>query len=532
MALSFSANAENYFFSPNGAGEMDGTSWENAAQADDLPGVISDMAVASDCIYLMAGTYLNKTDVVWTIPQGITIRGGYPAGSKGTNTDITYPSAEETIFTADVDGDGNGDNGTAAFFTIKNVNDNPDMSNFAKTTLAGITIRDAYSTNTSTYKGAAMYVYDANIELDHVKFLNNQNTVAGAVVAFVGSQVYAHDCIWADNQTKSVGVAFIVRQKGGGTTAGVQGSNVIVERCEITNNTVYTPDDSSVAKYGGAIAVADNGGTLYMVNTTVSGSHISWAGAMARLGGNTTFYGIGNTWFDCTCSYTTRHSGDILSCGTGSKIYVAGNIGVTPTDGREGMLATIYHQGGSGAEFEAFYNVFGSMNNSLGNTLDESNDISGDNIESVVFGTNKLADNGGFSKTIAPKADYCKIKSSDIQQLADYWNLPKEIDLTVDQRGYKRGATTYIGAYDVNATATSTGIKDVKPAAVELIVRAFGDGKYQIDGAKGEARVYNIAGKCISSASLDNAGIINLSAAPKGVYILNVGGKSAKLVRF
>ena len=531
VALSMNAHAESYFFSPDGSGEQDGTSWENAAPAEYLPSTIAN-AEPGDCFYLMGGSYINKVDVVWNIPQGITIRGGYPTTSTGTNIDITYPTNSESVFSADIDGDGEGDNGTTAFFSIDNVNSDPDMSNFQKTIIAGVTIRDAHSKNTSTYKGSALYANNANVEFDHVKFIKNTTDVGGGVCAFVGSYIYAHDCVWSDNLGIAAGAAVVSRQKGGGTTAGVQGGVTIFDRCLVLNNTVKEPNNSSVAKYGGALAFADNCGTVYMANTTVTGSHISWAGAMARIGGNVVFYGINNTWYNCTCSYASRHSGDILSCGTGSKVYVAANIGVTPTDGRSGGMATHLVQGGSGAVFNAYgYNIFGSISDALNTSYPSTNSISGDNVESVVFGSNTLADNGGFTQTIAPKADYCIVPLSEITALASTWSLPAEIDLTVDQRGMKRQATTYVGSYDVNAK-TATAISTVQGESASLAISNLGDGCYRVTGATGQAHVYNLTGKCIFSTLLDDSGLLNLSAAPKGVYILSVGGVSAKVVRF
>jgi hypothetical protein len=536
LALSLSANAETYYFSPNGAGEQDGTSWENAAPAEYLPSTLAN-AEPGDCFYLMGGAYINKVDVVWTIPQGITLRGGYPTTSTGTSTDITYPSGYETIFSADIDGDGAGDNGTTVFISIDNTNADPDMTNFKKSVISGITVRDAHNTTTTKYKGSAVFTNNANVEFDHVKFVNNTTDIDGGICMFVGSRIFAHDCIWADNLGKRAGVAVALRQKGNtSTVGGGAGSELIIDRCEFTDNKVKEPTNSTSstgATYGGALGFGDNCGTIYMANTTISGTDISWAGAAMRIGSNDVFYGINNTWFNCNCTWTTRHSGDILSCGTGSKIYLAGNIGVTTTDGRSGMMATHLIQSGTGSVVQAYYNVFGSLNCQVSDpVLDESNSISGDNIESVVFGTNTLGNNGGFSQTIAPKSDYCKVPLSDIQSLAESWNIPSEIDLTLDQRGYKRQSTTYVGSYDVNAT-TATAIETVNASAdASLTVSALGEGLYRVAGAQGEARVYNLTGKVVSSATVGDAGIVDLSAAPQGIYILTVGGKSAKLVRF
>lgn len=41
------------------------------------------------------------------------------------------------------------------------------------------------------------------------------------------------------------------------------------------------------------------------------------------------------------------------------------------------------------------------------------------------------------------------------------------MDLTVDQRGYKRAATTMSGSVDVNAQAPATGVENVAANAIQ-----------------------------------------------------------------
>lgn len=517
------ANAETYFFSQDGAGDMDGTSWENAAPSEYLPSTVEN-AEPGDCFYLMGGVYINIQDIVWNIPQGIKIIGGFPANSTGTNTDITYPTEMQSIFTADIDGDGAGDNGSNAFITINNTNAGPDKSNFQKLTLAGITIQNA-TQGPGQYKGSAMYVNNANIELDHVKVINNSTATKGGVCVFIGSSVYAHDCLWADNQSVSTGVAFLARQKGSGTDAGVPGSDIIMERCEFANNTVYEVEK---ATYGGALAMADNSGVLYMVNCTVTGSHIYWAGGMARIGGGVDFYGIYNSWYDCTSCYDVRHSGDILSAGTNSKVYVAANVAVTPTDGREGMMATNYIQGGANGVFEPYgYNVWGSLNDATATVLPQTNNIDKNNVTATVFGTNTLTDNGGFTRTIKPLDQWCNVPVSDIETLKAKWSLPEEIDLTVDQRGYTRGATTYVGAYDPNGSMS--GVDAVTVGDNNVVISSLGNGKFSTSCA-GTANVFDMTGRAVKSLNVEAGGVIDLSGNAKGLYIISINGNVKKVI--
>lgn len=498
------AKADNYFFSVNGAGDMDGSSWENAAPSEYLGGLMADLK-PGDAVYLQAGTYLpDRTTGRWDFPQGVTIKGGYGPDMTGTNTEITYPTATETILTADIDGDGKGDNADRAFIVIANEltdgwKGDKTWADYEKTTVAGITVRDALYTGTSTYKGAAVFAVHANVEFDNVKFIDNETTVGGGVVCCQGCHTVFRSCIWRDNKGTNAGVALLHRQHNGGTSADETRKGItMLDRCEFTNNTVADPTATDVARYGGALALADWGGTMWIVNSSVTGTDISWAGAMGRFGTGTTLYSLSNTFYDCNCGYEARHSGDIFSMGDQSHFYSINTIAVNKTDGREGMMATVFIQTDKCTFDTKGYNIWGSTFNNTTTPYAATDNINKDNTMEVVFGTNTATEAGGFN-VIAPLETFRGVPRADLEAAAAAWEMPREIDITLDQTGKIRPDNTIPGCYDANST---TGIADITTAGEKT--------------AADSDAVYNLQGIRVGSHA-------DMGALPAGLYIC--GGK-------
>lgn len=546
MMTVVNANAADWFFSPNGAGEGSGDSWENAASAEDLAGALADPETIApgDNVYLLAGTYKHQA-ILWTITPGVNIYGGYPATMKGTDTAITYPVAENSIFTADYDGDGNGDNGESCFITITFDGKKEDAP---KNVLAGLTIRDAKCTSTGSYKGAALVVFSGNVELSHCKIINNVNGYvdadgttlkgAGAVTSVCGAYLYAHDCVWADNKATRAGSAIIIRGAAGksGTAANeLAGTNpeksvVYLDRCELSNNVLLDPANAK-ATYGGTIAVGDYCGNLYMNNCTATGTEISWAGAFCRLGGGDSMWMTNSTLYGFKCNYSSRYSGTILSCGTGSKLYAANNVAVIKEDGKDGMFATMFHQGGDGGVLETGgWNIWGSLNDASGATFATTDNIANTNTHNVVLGNDNptlAAQGGNGTKVVTVKEDYRGMTVTELKALATKWSLPEQINVALDQRGLARPETTIAGAYDPKATS-ATGLENNFAVKAETLkVTALGNGNFAVN-TQGVVQVYDLSGKLVQTST---NGVVNLSNAAKGVYVVRVNSQAQKIVK-
>ena len=558
MLTATNANAADWFFSPSGAGEMDGSSWENAASAEALAGALADAETIApgDNVYLMAGTYTNQ-NILWTITPGVNIYGGYPSTMTGTDVNITYPTAENSVFSADIDGDGKGDNGTTVLVTLGSQYAEDGTTEMKKedaplTYIAGVTFRDANNATDKTYLGSAMEVNHTNLELAYVQFINNTIGYldadgtslkgAGAALLIRGSYVYAHDCVWADNVGTRSGSAILVRGafgKSGTSDGAVKGTNpapsiVYLDRCEFTNNTVVNPN-AAKAQYGGTLAISDYSGELYMNNCTATGTRLFQSGAFCRVGGGDKFYMSNSTIFDFDCLATTWTSGDALSCGTASKVYLANTVIVQKTDGaEEGTKFTCVYAQNNGEFISGGYNVWGSFTSEVTPTLLDSDNHANTNTMSVVLGSDSptyAAQGGNGTKVVAVKEDYRGMTVAALQDFNTKYGSTKYLDVTLDQRGLVRPETTISGAYDPKATAASSAIENTFAAKAEALkVATLGNGNYAVN-ATGVARVYDLSGKLVLTQVVNGNDVINLSGVAKGVYVIRVNSQAQKIIK-
>lgn len=485
MALTLSLNAEQFFFSPNGAGEGDGSSWENAAAGEYLGTTIANAEPGSE-FYLMEGSYLpDNTTNMWYIPQDITIRGGYPATATGTDTNINYATAGTSVFSADLDGDGKGDNTSYAFvyMGIKDKQGDKDDQFYKDTKLTsiwGITFRDGARTD-GKYWGNMVFLKHVKADFHFCQFINNvEKEENNAALVAWGCQLRMFDCIFRDNQSPNSGASFLTRARNSDSQNKEAANNgvALFERCEFTDN--ICP-----GTYGGGAAIADNAGTTYFVNCTMSGSYCTRAGGAFRNSTNDVAFFINNTFVNNWSTKETSAAGDGLSSGTGSTCYFANNVFVNPADKDKfdaANHAVVFLQEASTKALSAGYNVFGTLFDNGKNTFAATDRQSVlDNIytQEKVFGTNTVADNGGFSKTIAPTLDITGMTLADLQTAIAAWPIEdavKEVmDITLDQRGYKRAATTMSGALDNNATKPASGFSNiVVPTADNTIYTILG----------------------------------------------------------
>ena len=154
-ALTMSMNAQDetirYFFAPTGQGEEDGSSWENAAAAEYLGATLAGAEPGME-FYLMEGNYAPDINTnKWVIPQGVVLKGGYPSTMKGTKTSYNYALGGQSVFSADLDGDGKGDNTDYAFVYIgegpATEKSEAYYKDWQKTEIWGITFRDGMRLN-------------------------------------------------------------------------------------------------------------------------------------------------------------------------------------------------------------------------------------------------------------------------------------------------------------------------------------------------------------------------------------------------
>ena len=475
--------AVRYFFAPTGLGDEDGTSWENAAGAEQLGSTLADAEPGTE-FYLMEGAYAPDVNTnKWVIPQGVVLKGGYPTTMTGTSTSYNYMLGGQSIFSADLDGDGKGDNTSYAFVYIGDgtAEEKSDAyySTWQKTEIWGITFRDGLRLN-SKYWGNMVFVQSAQVDFHFCRFLNNDSQTnddangSNGALEIWGSAVRCFDCIFRDNiSAKGSGAAFQVRARQSNSSAHEPEENAIAyfERCEFRNNIAYstltsTPENQKWGTYGGNCSIADNGGTVYLVNCLIADAKCWYRGVGIRVGGNNTAYFINNTFFNNPCrSRSSRGSnnGSAVSAGNDSKNYFAGNIMVeyAANDDFTSTDAVVFIQNASASVYSAGYNVLGTvMNNSTqaGGFVDTDNiptSVETVNTIEKIFGTNAIANQGGVSDVVAPLDGKAAMDLAAVKTAVAAWPIDaiaQVMDLDKDQRGYTRAANTIAGSYDPNGT--------------------------------------------------------------------------------
>lgn len=491
MLVAPNVNAgEVYFFSPEGATTEEGLSWDDAMPGDLLEATISG-AQAGDIFYLKEGTYIARTSGVFEIPFGVTIKGGFPASLTGENVDITYPTGAETILDADLDGDGLGDNGNKAFIYIAG-NEGGYYSDVEPIVIEGVTIKNArVGSDTEKvvgdYTGAALYADNAQLELSHVKFADNVRVgdiankyCRGSIIIVRGCYVYAHDCVWENNEGQSAGCCFAARQRGGNTSdlADTEYGISILDRCYFAPTNKMEDVTTANNRYGGVVTLADYGGIMVMNNctgySTSDNPTIHSIGAFSRIGTAATFYMTNCTIFDYY-AYDAKNLKGVFSIGKFANAYFANNIVVNYTDtAADDNASVMWFQEGTTKYTSAGYNVWGSTFDPNSKASLQSTDKTGNtNTVATVFGTATVADG-----VIAPLESYRTVPTADIKAAATTWGIDKYVDVTIDQKGNARPATTVPGAYDANA---SSGIEDViAESNAEVIAVEY----YNIQGQK------------------------------------------------
>ncbi len=573
--MAASANAETYYCSPTGAGDGDGSSWDNAFAAEDIQEVLGYIE-PGDVIYLLEGSYYG-TQI--RPVQGITVTGGFPSTAKGTDLSGYNPWTNKTIFNAQ------SKNGSEAFIKIS-VDSGTDA---LLTTFKGITITGAVGVkdDSDSYHGSAFNCTNAWVVMEDVVFNNNTSIKGGVVVPASGSKFHAKHCVWTNNRNIRTDVASsdgsnncfqpILNARG----EDANKTNVILEGCVMVNNTIENDDARAAACYGGGLSFQDGACNLVMVNCFADGGGqtIKQNGGFLRTGNSANwepslYLFAFNTLYNYSTAHATESKGKILSINGNAPYYLQGNIIVDNTAGTSvtpnydaGTVANgnkvdiaIFTQGFSNNWGQYVPLITSAGDNTVGGFLvatiqkDQNGeegsmykttfltDFATDNwsapAQSEIFEGSTTAKDGRYY--ILPKSQYCDVNTEDaVSYFESYKDLDiykkwfawaDDVDISVDLFGNKRATTTYRGAYDPNGSAT-LGVNNIAASnAVKLNVKALGNGTYSLEGAEGEADVYSVSGAHI--LSFDAAeGSFSLADAPAGVYVVRVGGSSAKVVR-
>lgn len=575
MMTAASAHSASYYCSPSGAGEQDGSSWENAFPAADINEVVANLE-PGDIVYLTEGKY---TGTKIRPISGITIIGGFSSDAKGTDISGYNPWKNKTIFDAE------GKNGEEAFVKISG----EEGADAPLTTIKGITITGCVGVKDEgdSYHGSAFNCTRSWVLLEDMVFDGNTSIKGGVVVPASGSKFHARHCVWVNNRNirtdigSSDGNNNCFQPVLNGRGAADNKTNIVLEGCVMVNNTIESEEARKVACYGGGMSFQDGACNLLMVNCLADGGGqtIKQNGGFIRTGNSNTepslYCFAFNTLFNYSTSHATESKGKIISMNGNAPYYLQGNIivdntaGTTVTPNYDAGTVAVGNKADIAVFTQAFSNNWGKYvpliqsagDNAIGGILvatiqkdqkDEPGsmyktsfltDFKSDNwsapAQDQVFAGTTTAKDGRYY--ILPKESYRDVVLEDaINNFDSYKDLEifkkwfgwTEVDLSLDLFGNKRAATTYRGAYDPNASGgTPSGINGTLiPENIGLDVKALGNGVFSISGVEGTADIFDISGHHI--LRLDTGeGEFSLAEAPAGIYIVRASGASVKIIR-
>lgn len=579
LATAPSAFATTYFIKVDGSEDADGSSWEQAISYDYFAENMEQGNFADGDVFCFAGGVYKLSspdfDKYLAINRSVTLLGGFDPASTGTNTDITYPSPYETVISGAIESDVAAVPGNRThLWYMQNATVTPTDTVRVRlnVTVKGFTFKHAFRNydSASDYKGAVM-VFDTDLDMQWCKFIQNGAAYVGpSGLDVIASHADISDCVFSENFSGEKGAAlglFTVKlysEKQYKTTA-------VVQRCQFTDN-YFTTDYYPEAEYdggkppytnklrGSAIFLGSNDEriSLYLVNSLVADNYTEGFGVIMGYPG-TTMYMVSNTIAnkDYTAEQEARTVGSNNSGGKdvgrglgvmsyGGFNYMANNYIVNGVLGESAPSNTAillsrsndkrpgtWNSGGYNLSGTAWYCTNWATPRDRTQTpevqatsfLYFGNNDAETYTYADVFGETTFGDNGGNTQTLVPTTRMSSLTLDELNALKTEWSLPENIDLTVDQRGYKRAATTCVGAYDGDATSGITDLTNVSKVSVSTL----GNGIFQVNGADTDVTVYNLSGNVVKVVPANE--VIDLSSAAKGVYIMTVGGQAFKVIK-
>lgn len=568
--------ATTYFIKPDGSDMNDGLSWEQAISYDFFAENMEGGNFADGDVFCFAGGVYKLSspdfDKYLSVNRSVTFLGGFDPNSTGTNTEITYPSPYETVISGCIESDVAAvpGNRTHLWYMERKDGDQPVRINV---TVKGFTFKHAFRNydSASSYKGAVM-VFNTDLDMQWCNFIQNGAAFIGTSgLTLIASEANISDCVFSENFSAEKGAAlglFISSAYAGDEYL----TQAVVQRCQFTDN-YFTTDYYPEAEYGEdgkpaytnklrgtAIFLGSNDERLrlYLVNSLVADNYTEGFGVIMGYPG-TTMYMISNTI--ANKDYNSEQETRTVSANKNGTKDVGRGLGVMSYGGYNYMAnnyivngvlgesapsnpAILLSRSGAtrpGTWNSGGYNISGTAWYCTTWTTPRDRTqtpeiqatsllyLSDTDEETYtyadVFGDNTFGDNGGFSQTLAPVSPVKSLTIDELNALKTEWNLPENIDLTVDQRGFKRASTTCVGSYDADATS---GIADVI-AADRLSVCTLGNGLFSVNGAQAEATVYNLSGNVVKVVPAND--VIDLSSLAKGVYIIHVDGEAFKVIK-
>ena len=308
------------FVTPFGEGEMNGSSWDNAIDADSFLSLLSDQTDLSKAkIYLSEGYYYMSSGSVFgpEIRKKIgAVMGGYSIMSKGTDVTARDVVNHATVFSGDVNKNNRADEGDCGLLCVLGGTSSFD----------GIIFRNGYineKTASSQKSGAGVFV-DGDAET-WVEFVNcrfedcvsaaTTPGYAGGAAAYVkAGQARLKAC----ELTGCSGVS-----RGGALRCNNDKAILFLDQCSIHGNSV---------KYDWGSGLQLSSGTICVNNSTFCSNVVGWQGSGGTVNGGGAMLVLNSTIISDDTTAGIRCESDSRNAS-----FFANNISLN-TNGAPGFL--------------------------------------------------------------------------------------------------------------------------------------------------------------------------------------------------
>lgn len=453
-------SATDFFVTPEGNGDKDGSTWENAMGLTEFYAKKKFVEVSEsttdhldDVFYFATGNY-TFTQTVFFYRQPTILKGGYDPSTGELAT------TGRTVFNGNNQSRTNGALQIVADAPMGDANaeirkvsiSNIDFENFVST---GIW-RDGGNNWQTGYPSTIYMVKVGEGEFINCNFRNNKCTGTGSfndesignaqdrdmagAVSMNQSNILFTECSFVGNSGTQGGAVKVLNAAKWAT--GEQDKlHATFDRCYFADNTTET---------NGAAIYARHATKINVINSTFANNTANANGGGIYMNGPGYYSNILNLVSSTVAGNTAAAGAQIYSNGKGA-LNIANSIIVG--DGGDGGVDAI-----ADASATSEYKFQG--NNFVGNvaegyTATDTDNISADNTFEAIFGDNTLAANG----TITPEKFVTGMAPAAIASIvaAESWSYT--VDSAVDQLGTARTANTSNGALAI--TNTTTGIESV-----------------------------------------------------------------------
>ena len=577
-----SLSAANWFVKPNASGT--GASWDNPCNLSVIAGTPAGIA-DGDVVYVAAGTYESSTSK--TIAKYISIYGGYPANSTGTDLPTRNLVADSTIFVPST-------GGTARCLVLnattapsvagqKIVLDGLHLRGFTMTTGNGgtaisittaqsdidfknLSFKNNISLNAS---GGAFYMgsfaYNITISFDNCNFINNQATYTSGSASYGGAAYFNNgttaktinftNCNFKSNKAYMRAAAVYMTQS---LTAGFTD-------CTFDSNQLTIATDAQSS--GGCFYISSGGSAGVTLNAT----------RCIFLNSNSTQYGS-VVWFNTTPKNTLNMTdcsliGNYASRTTSSRGAIDCSSYATILGGSlTGCVLSNYNYGGSPAgkqsnKADVMYLTgastdvnFAFSNSILNGTYFSSSNVSAAVSPSVLYTTTgylkdstialalsgdlKITDKIVFNKTFVGSANvgsYIHTQIFDVKRntgkaMTFNATIPYGYKITVDGADYQIPGLNVIqipiSASDPIITFSSVVVTENNMAKESNIKISNQNDILSINGVQIGTKIglYNSAGQSIIN-QVSKSETLTFTNLHNGIYILAIGSERLKFVK-